>query len=75
MNDIETGSLLAKFGAGTSVSTVPKQVMFGEDEEVVVAGSDTGNAYVFRKTGSEPEQVLTNASDGYTQIVAVSWSP
>ena len=66
---------MAMFGAGTSVSTVPKQVAFGEDGDVVVAGSDTGSVYVFRKTGGGPEQVLTNASGGYTQIVAVSWNP
>ncbi|EIN03406.1 hypothetical protein PUNSTDRAFT_139577 [Punctularia strigosozonata HHB-11173 SS5] len=72
LHDGQTGTLLAMFSSGNNISAVPKHVLFGEDEEIVVTGSDTGNAYVFRKTGGGPEQVLINASDGFTQIVATS---
>ncbi|EIN05553.1 hypothetical protein PUNSTDRAFT_137661 [Punctularia strigosozonata HHB-11173 SS5] len=72
LHNSKTGALVAMFGAGSKISAVPKHVMFGKDREIVVAGSDTGCAYVFQKAGGGPEQILMNASDGYTQIVTTS---
>ncbi|EIN03448.1 hypothetical protein PUNSTDRAFT_139539 [Punctularia strigosozonata HHB-11173 SS5] len=69
IHDSRTGVLLAMFHSGIKVSTVPKHVLFGEDEEIVMAGSDAGSIYVFQKTGHGLEQVLTNGNC-CNQIVA-----
>ncbi|EIN10106.1 hypothetical protein PUNSTDRAFT_133870 [Punctularia strigosozonata HHB-11173 SS5] len=69
LHDPGTGSLVAMYSAGSRTTAMPNQVAFGEDGAIVVAGSDTGNAYVFQRTGGGPEQILLNSQDGATQIV------
>ena len=48
-----------------------KHVVFGENGEVIVGGSDYGKVYVFdRKTGA-PLEVLSHAPTGMVQAVVV----
>jgi hypothetical protein len=43
------------------VKTFPKQVVFGENMDVVVGGSDAGVIYVFDKKTGTLKQVLKHA--------------
>ncbi|KAG2079479.1 WD40-repeat-containing domain protein [Suillus discolor] len=51
------------------VKTFPKQVMFGENTDVVVGGSDAGVIYVFDKNKGTLKQVLKHANKARVQTV------
>lgn len=53
------------------VKTFPKQVVFGENTDVVVGGSDTGVIYVFDKKKGTLKQVLKHADKARVQTVTV----
>jgi WD40 repeat protein len=53
------------------VKTFPKQVVFGENMDVVVGGSDAGVIYVFDKNTGTLKQVLKHADKARVQTVTV----
>ncbi|KAG2029837.1 WD40-repeat-containing domain protein [Suillus americanus] len=53
------------------VKTFPKQVVFGENMDVVVGGSDAGVIYVFDKKTGTLKQVLKHADKARVQTVTV----
>ncbi|KAG1720367.1 WD40-repeat-containing domain protein [Suillus occidentalis] len=53
------------------VKTFPKQVVFGENTDVVVGGSDAGVIYVFDKNKGTLKQVLKHADKARVQTVTV----
>lgn len=69
---MDTWEHLRAFPTGFPLRCRPKQVAFGEDNKIVVGGSDRGNIYVFdRKTGA-PLELLSHSSSGLVQAIAVS---
>jgi outer membrane protein assembly factor BamB len=68
---LDTATHIRTFPTGNPSRHLPKQVAFGEDSKVVVAGSDHGAVYVFdRKTG-KPLEVLHHADKGLVQTITV----
>ena len=63
--------LVRTFPTGTPIKRFPKQVAFGEDDTVVVGGSDHGVIYVFdRKTGDVLDTII-HSRRGLVQTVTV----
>ena len=64
--------LVRTFSAGTPIKRFPKQVIFAEDDTVVVGGSDHGAEYTFdRKTGTNLDK-LVHSRRGLVQTITVS---
>jgi hypothetical protein len=71
LHNLQSGMLVRTFPTGTPIKRFPKQVAFGEDDTVVVGGSDHGVIYVFdRKTGDVLD-TLIHSRRGLVQTVTV----
>jgi hypothetical protein len=73
LHHLNDAAYIRTFPTGNPIKNMPKQVAFGEDDRIVVGGSDHGAIYVFdRKTGS-PLDNLIHSQVGHVQTITVSW--
>jgi len=72
LHQIEDGAYVRTFKTGLVTSRKPKQVLFGENSQVVVGGSDHGAVYVFDRKSGNKLDVLRHSEKGLVQIVTVS---
>lgn len=71
LHKLDSGTRIRTILTGTPDTTYPRQVVFAEDSDVVVGGSDHGILYVFdRRTGSRLD-TLRHAEKGLVQTVTV----
>lgn len=72
LHRMDTWERLRVFPTGFPLKRRPKHVIFGEDDGIIIGGSDRGSVFVFdRKTG-EPLELLRHSPSGLIQAVAVS---
>jgi hypothetical protein len=69
---LDDASYIRNFHTGNPIKNVAKQVAFGEDDRIIVGGSDHGVVYVFDRKSGSPLGVLQHAKDGQVQTVTVS---
>lgn len=71
LHNLQSGVLVRTLSTGTPIKRFPKQVLFAEDDTVVVGGSDHGTVYVFdRKTGNILD-TIAHARHGLVQTITV----
>lgn len=71
LHDICSPKTLATFSTGRARNAKPKHVVFGEFCQIVVAGSDQGNVFIFDLKGGDPIDILKHNSNGLVQSVTV----
>jgi hypothetical protein len=71
LHHLDDGALIHTLSTGSAVKRVPKQVVFGENSDVIVGGSDHGKVYVFDGKDGAALDILQHASGGLVQTVAV----
>jgi DNA-binding beta-propeller fold protein YncE len=57
IHSMESGSCMSVFSTGRPMCRVPKQVVFTDDGETIVVGSNHGNVYVFDREGGHHQAV------------------
>lgn len=68
---ISSGGRVASYSAPNATGQA-RQVVFGEDNNIVVAGGSNGNVLVFNaRDGGEPIEVFPHTNHGQVQTVAV----
>lgn len=68
----EAGTFVQNFQIGIPIKWFPRQVVFGENSEVIVGGSDHREVYVFdRETGTLLD-TLNHGNKALIQAVAIS---
>lgn len=71
LHNLQSGMLVRTFSTGTPIKRFPKQVIFAEEDTVVVGGSDHGAVYVFdRKTGILLD-TMVHSRRGLVQTITV----
>lgn len=72
LHNLQSGMLVHIFSTGKPIKRFPKQVVFAEDDTVVVGGSDHGAVYVFdRKTGNILDRMV-HSRQGLVQTIVVN---
>ena len=69
---MRTGTFIHNFPTGKPTKRYPKQVAFGENDNVIVGGSDHGAVYVFDHDTGGPIDLLRHSERGLVQTVMVS---
>jgi hypothetical protein len=64
--------LVRTFSAGTTIKRFPKQVIFAEDDTVIVGGSDHGAVYVFDRKMGVVLDTMAHSKRGLVQTITVS---
>jgi hypothetical protein len=72
LHDLQTGMLIRTFSAGTPIKRFPKQVIFAEDDTVIVGGSDHGAVYVFDRKMGVILDTMAHSKRGLVQTITVS---
>ena len=71
-HSLRTGMFIRNFPTGKPTKRYPKQVAFGENNNVIVGGSDHCAVYVFDHDTGGPIDLLRHSERGLVQTVMVS---
>lgn len=71
LHSLKTCMLLRSFPTGVAVKRYPKQVGLGENDDIVVGGSDHGAVYVFDRETGCPLDLLRHSDRGLVQTITV----
>lgn len=72
LRNIDTAEIVQQYKTRAPIARVPKQVLFGENGQVVVGASDHGAIYIFDRRSGAQREVLHHEASGLVQTIAVS---
>ncbi|KAF8573555.1 hypothetical protein K439DRAFT_1375051, partial [Ramaria rubella] len=71
LHQLDNGAHIHTLQTGTPTKKVPKQVVFGENWEIIVSGSNHGLVYLFERETGRLLNVLCHADKGLVQTLMV----
>lgn len=71
MHHLLSGALIREFPYSKPTKRWPKQVAYGENDSILVGGSDHGLVYVYDKQIGYPLDLLRHADKGWVQTITV----
>lgn len=74
LHRLRSSRFTREFPTGSPIKRYPKQCAFGENDSIVVGGSDHGAVYVFDRETGRPLDLLRHSDRGLVQTVAVCGS-
>lgn len=70
-HNLRTGTFIRSFPTGKPTMRYPKQVALGENDSIIVGGSDHGAVYVFDHDTGCPLDLLRHSDRGLVQTITV----
>lgn len=74
IHHLRSGGLIREFPYSKPTTRWPKQVAYGENDRIIVGGSDHGLVYVYDRQIGYPLDLLRHSDGGWVQTVAVCGS-
>lgn len=74
LHNIEDGAFIRTFKTGDHIRPVPKNVLFAENSQLIIGGSDHGYVYIFDRKSGRKLAALRHSDKGLVQTVAVRFS-